>query len=144
MSNRKKKAMLRDNRHIRTSVCVFWYTNSWITRSAHFVFTILYLYVSALGPGHGLSGHMSTISRPVVTFQYRCDTSRDIIWCHDFGPLALLGSQMLALSHLVSLCFVLDHPKYVGPFYGFSRHISSCSRPFVKIKFRCDTSHDII
>ena len=79
--------------------------------------------------------------------------------CHLVLPLTLwvsgtpLGPQTLTLSYFGFLSFVLGHPKHVGPGYGLSGHMSSISRPVtiasfsrpvVKIKFRCDTSHDIL
>ena len=47
------------------------------------------------GPKYILCGSINSMSWPLVTIQYRCDTSPDVIWCHDFGPTAPLRRQNL-------------------------------------------------
>ena len=56
---------------------------------------------------------------PIVTIQYRCDTSRDVIWCHDFGHQTLKSSYFdLRRSAIVV-------SKNVGPSRTLSRSIHS-------------------
>ena len=56
-----------------------------------------------IGPGYDLCGPLYLILWPILTIQYRCDTSRDVIWCHDFGPTTMLWHQNLKLCTLTSL-----------------------------------------
>ena len=60
-------------------------------------------HLKLIGPGYGLFGPLYSILWPIVTIQYRCDTSRDVLWCHDFGPTAPLRPQNLKLCTLTSV-----------------------------------------
>ena len=54
-----------------------------------------------------------------MTIYYWCDTSRDIIWCPDFGPLAPSGGQNLDFSYLGFLRSTIVIPKHLGPRYMY-------------------------
>ena len=56
-----------------------------------------------IGPRYDLCGHLYSIFWPIVTIQYQCDTSLDIIWWHDFWPTAPLRQQNSKLCTLTSL-----------------------------------------
>ena len=56
-----------------------------------------------VGPGCDLSGHIFSVLWPVMIIQYRCDTSRDVIWRRDFGPTAPLRYQIPKTLYLTSV-----------------------------------------
>ena len=97
-----------------------------------------------VGPGNGLSGHLFSFLWPFVTIQYQCDTSRDVIWCHDFGPTAPLRRQNLKTLYLDFPRSLIIVPKHSGPRYTLYGSINSISRPPVTIQCRCYTWRDVI
>ena len=56
-----------------------------------------------IGLGYDICKSLYSSLWTIVTIQYRCDTSRGVIWCHDFGPTALLLRRYLKLCTLTSL-----------------------------------------
>ena len=63
---------------------------------------------------------------PSVTIQYQCDTSRGIIWYHDFWPTAPLRRQYLKLCTLTFLgswssfqCTTDLHILFIGKYIQF-------------------------
>ena len=98
-----------------------------------------------IGAGYDLSGHLFSIFWPDATIQYRCDTSRDLIWCHVFGPMAPLRHKISKLCILTSL----------GPWSSFQSMQDLCryilfglvysiSWPLMTIQCRCYTWHGVI
>ena len=80
-----------------------------------------------VGPGNGLSGHLFSFLSPFGTIQYQCDTSRDVIRCHDFGPTAPLRRQNLKTLYVDFPGSLIIVPKYAGPrsiLYGLMHSIS--------------------
>lgn len=79
-----------------------------------------------------------------MVFQYRCDTSRDLIWCHDFGPTSTLRPQNLNCAYRGFPSSLSVHSKHVGPVHAISRHIYLIHWPAVAFQYQCDTFRDLI
>ena len=96
-----------------------------------------------VGPIYDLFGHLFSILWPVVTIQYWCGISRDVIWCHDFGPTAPLQRQnfkTLYFDFPRSLIIISKRakPRYI--LYGLAYSIPW---PLVTIQCRCHTWRDV-
>ena len=79
-----------------------------------------------------------------MTIQYQCDTSRDVIWCHDFGPTAPLRRQNLKTLYLDFPRSLSIVPKHAGPRYTLYESIHSISWPLVTIQCQYYTWRDVI
>ena len=89
-----------------------------------------------------------SISWPLVAIQYWCDTSGNVIWCHDFMILDLRRRYIAEFS---KLCILTS----LGPWSSFQsmKDLSICSTygsiysmpcPLVTIQCRCYTWCDVI
>ena len=135
-----------------TSRDVIWCHNFWPTaplRPRMLKFAYLdfprsnFINPKHIGPGYATFRHMYLISWPKVTFQYRCETSRDVIWCHDFWPTAPLRPNILKFAHAGFPNSVFGNPKHIGHRYATFRDIYLIQWPKLAFQYRCDTSHDV-